>query len=438
MTVPLDLFPDTVRITPGNRLAIGGCDLVDLAERFGTPLYIYDSATILSRAKTYREALTASYPGNATVCYAAKAYVAPWLLKLIAGEGLGLDVVSGGELHVAAAAGFPMGRTYFHGNNKDEDELGYALDQKIGRIVIDNQDEIARLGLLTAARKMKQPVLLRLAPGVDVHTHAHLTTGAPDTKFGLDIASGAAMEGVRAILAHPSLDLRGFHAHIGSQIRDAKPYRESVERMFAFAAQMRDSFGFLMRELSPGGGYAVRYVPSDPDAKAVDVVREVAAAVVAGAKKHGFDLPEITIEPGRSIVAPAGVALYRVGSVKRGARTYVAVDGGMADNIRPTAYGAEYTAALANRPSDKRDITEVAIAGKYCETGDILIQKVSLPLPRAGDLVAIPVSGAYQLAMASNYNMAPRPAVVVVANGAARMVRARETYSQLLATEGGG
>ena len=435
MSVPVDLFPDTVRITPGNHLAIGGCDLVDLAEQFGTPLYIYDTATILARARTYREALAASYAGTATVCYAAKAYIAPWLLKLVAGESLGLDVVSAGELHVAVASNFPMARTFFHGNNKGEDELAYALDQRIGRIVIDNQEEIARLDLLTTARKMKQPVLLRLAPGVDVHTHAHLATGAPDTKFGLDIASGAALEGVRAILAHASLDLRGFHAHIGSQIRDAKPYRESVERLFAFAAKVRAEFGFVMRELSPGGGYAVRYVPSDPEVKAVDLVREVAAAVVAGAKRYGFDLPEITIEPGRSIIAPAGVVLYRVGSVKRGARTYVAVDGGMADNIRPTAYGAEYTAVLANRPSDKNDIAKVAIAGKYCETGDILIQKVSLPMPRAGDLVAIPVSGAYQLSMASNYNMAPRPAVLVVVDGAARLVRRRETYEELLAGE---
>ena len=435
MSVPLDLFPDTTRVSLDDHLSIGGCELVDLAEEFGTPLYVYDAATIVARAGTYREALRASYPGRSTVCYAAKAYVAPWLLKVVAGEGLGLDVVSAGELHVAVAAGFPMARTFFHGNNKGEDELAYALDQKIGRIVIDNQDEIARLGTLTAARKMTQPVLLRLAPGVDVHTHAHLTTGAPDTKFGLDIASGAAVEGVRAILAHPSLELRGFHAHIGSQIRDAKPYRESVERVFAFAAKVRDELGFVMRELSPGGGFAVRYVPSDPEAHAVEMVREVAAAIVAGAKKHGFDLPEVTIEPGRSIVAPAGVALYRVGSVKRGARTYVAVDGGMADNIRPTAYGAEYTALLANRASDTRDMAEVAIAGKYCETGDILIQKVSLPLPRAGDLVAVPVSGAYQLAMASNYNMAPRPAVVVVADGAARLVRPRETYDDLLAAE---
>ena len=432
MSVPLELFPDTTRIELSDRLAIGGCDLVDLAEEHGTPLYIYDAATVVARAGALREALTASYPGKARVCYAAKAYVAPWLLTLIAAEDLGLDVVSAGELHVAAAAGFPMARTYFHGNNKGQDELEYALEQKIGRIVVDNQDEIARLGLLAAARKMKQPVLLRVAPGVEVHTHAHLTTGAPDTKFGLDIASGAAKEGVRAILAHPSLELRGFHTHIGSQIREIESYRQSVERIFEFATQMRDDFGFVMKELSPGGGYPVRYLPSDPDAKAVEMVREVAAAVVGAAKVHRFELPELTIEPGRSIIAPAGVALYRVGSVKRGARTYVAVDGGMADNIRPTAYGAEYTALLANRVSDTHDMAEVVIAGKYCETGDILIQKVRLPLPRVGDLVAIPVSGAYQLAMASNYNMAPRPAVVVVADRVARVVRKRETYDQLV------
>ena len=434
MTAPLDLFPDTTRIELSDRLAIGGCDLVDLAEEHGTPLYIYDAATIVARAGALREALAGSYPGTARVCYAAKAYIAPWLLTLLAGEELGLDVVSAGELHVAAAAKFPMARTYFHGNNKGKDELEYALEQKIGRIVVDNQDEIAQLGLRTAARKMKQPVLLRVAPGVDVHTHAHLTTGAPDTKFGLDIASGAAKEGVRAILAHPSLELRGFHAHIGSQIREIESYRQSIERIFAFAAQMRNEFGFVMRELSPGGGYAVRYLPSDPDAKPVQMVHEVAAAVVEAAKKHRFELPELTIEPGRAIIAPAGVALYRVGSVKRGARTYVAVDGGMADNIRPTAYGAEYTAVLANRVSDTSDMADVAIAGKYCETGDILIQKVRLPLPRVGDLIAVPVSGAYQLAMASNYNMALRPAVVVVADSKARLVRKRETYEEMLAT----
>jgi diaminopimelate decarboxylase len=431
MSVPLDLFPETTRVTTANTLAIAGCDLVDLAERFGTPLYVYDAQTIIGRAGAFREALAASYSGRATVCYAAKAYVAPWLLKLLAPEGLGLDVVSAGELFVAAAAGFPRERVYFHGNNKGEDELAYALEEKIGRVVIDNLEEVERLGRLAAKRGTKQAVLLRLAPSVDVHTHAHLTTGAPDTKFGLDITSGAAEEGVRAILAQRSLDLRGFHAHIGSQITDVEPYRASVARIFAFAAAMREKTGFVMREMSPGGGYAVRYVPEDPAVDPIAMVREVAAAVVAAAKRHGFDLPEITVEPGRSIVAPAGVAVYRVGSVKKGARTYVAVDGGMADNIRPTAYGAKYTAVLANRVNDA-STADVAIAGKYCETGDILIQGVRLPLPRAGDLVAVPVSGAYQLAMASNYNVAPRPAVVVVADADATLVRKRETYAELV------
>jgi diaminopimelate decarboxylase len=279
---------------------------------------------------------------------------------------------------------------------------------------------------------MRQPVLLRLGPGVDVQTHAHLTTGAPDTKFGLDIASGAAEAGVRAIVEQDSLALRGYHAHIGSQIRDVEPYRASVDRIVAFGVQMRDKYRVTLAELSPGGGYPVRYVPTDPDVKPVDMIGQVAAAVVASAKKYGVDLPELTIEPGRAIIAPAGVAVYRVGSVKKGARTYVAVDGGMADNMRPTTYGAEYTAALASRVDDG-GLTNVAIAGKYCETGDILIQKVEMPLPHVGDLVAVPASGAYHLAMASNYNLAPRPAVVVVADGEATLVRARETYDDLIA-----
>ena len=431
MTFPADLFPDTTRVTPQNTLAVGGCDLVALAAEYGTPLYVYDEATIHARIRSIRDAAAASYPGRATVCYAAKAYLAPWLLALVAAEGLGLDVVSGGELHVAVAADFPRERIFFHGNNKTEDELAYALEQKIARIVIDNLDEVALLGRLTAARGVKTPVLLRVGPGVDAHTHAHLLTGATDTKFGLDIASGAADAGVRAILAQPSLELRGFHAHIGSQIGELAPYRLAVDRVVAFAAKMRAKTGFVMREMSPGGGYAVRYTPEDPPVSVVDVVHAITGAVMSAAKTHGIDLPEITLEPGRSIIAPAAIALYRVGSVKRGHRTYVAVDGGMSDNIRPTAYGARYTAALANRVNDG-DVTEVAVAGKYCETGDILIQKVALPLPRVGDLVAVPASGAYQMAMASNYNMAPRPAVVVVAKGRARLVRRRETFDDML------
>jgi diaminopimelate decarboxylase len=436
LTFPAELFPDTTRLTPRNTLAVGGCDLVALAAEYGTPLYVYDEATVRARARSFRGAVAAGYGPRAMVCYAAKAYCAPWLLRLLAAEGLGLDVVSGGELHAAVRAGFPRDRIFFHGNNKSEDELILAGTEGVGRIVVDNLDEIALLARLAEQRAERVPVLLRVGPGVDANTHAHLLTGAVDTKFGLDIGSGAAESGVRAALAHPKLDLRGFHAHIGSQIRDLDPYRESVERIFAFAADMRDKTGLVAREVSPGGGYGVRYTMEDPETRPAEVIGEVARIVADAARRHGFadPLPALTIEPGRSIVAPAGVALYRVGSVKRGARTYVAVDGGMADNIRPTAYGATYEAVLASRVRGD-DVTDVAIAGKYCETGDILIQRVALPLPRLGEIIAVPVSGAYQLSMASNYNLAPRPAVVVVADGAARLVTARETYDQILATE---
>jgi diaminopimelate decarboxylase len=435
MTFPAELFPDMTRTTERNTLAVGGCDLVALAAEFGTPLYVYDEATILARARSFREAV-AAYPSRATVCYAAKAYSAPWLLRLLAAEGLGLDVVSGGELQAAMRADFPRDRIFFHGNNKSEDELLLASAEGVGRIVVDNLDEITLLARVAAKRVARTPVLLRLGPAVDVHTHAHLLTGAEDTKFGLDIASGAAEAGVRAMLAQPNLELRGFHAHIGSQIREVGPYRESVERLFAFAARMRERTGFVAREISPGGGYGVRYTMDDPEARPAEMIRDVATIVADAARRHGLadPLPHLTIEPGRSIIAPAGVALYRVGSVKRGARTYVAVDGGMADNIRPTAYGAKYTAVLASRVDDGAP-TDVAIAGKYCETGDILIQNVALPVPRVGEIIAVPVSGAYQLSMASNYNMAPRPAVVVVRDGRARLVRRRETFDDLLAPE---
>jgi len=433
----VELFPDNSAIVDG-RLRIGGCDLVELAAHFGTPLYIYDEATILARARDFREALAHAYPGRSVVCYASKAYSAPWLLALLRDEGLGLDVASAGELFVARKADFPRERIWFHGNNKSEEELKAALHERIGRIVVDNVDEAALLGRLTKERGMRQAVLLRVSPSVDAHTHEHLTTGKLDTKFGLGIESGVAEQGVVEILKWPSLDLRGYHAHIGSQIHELEPYEAAIARLFAFAQEMKTKHGVLLRELSPGGGFGVRYTMSDPATKPVDTIRNVADLLSDAARDARVDpLPDITIEPGRALVGRAGVALYRVGSVKRipAGRTYVAVDGGMADNIRPTAYGAKYTAVLANRMDDKKSIADVAIAGKYCETGDVLIQHVDLPLPRAGDLVAVPTSGAYQLSMASNYNMALRPAVVVVANGTARLVRRRDTYEDLIAAD---
>ena len=432
-----DIFPDTARIGPDGHLAVGGCDLVALAAQHGTPLYVYDEASIRARAGQYREALARVYPGRATVCYAAKAYCAPWILRVVADEGLGLDVVSGGELHAARVVGFPMDRVYFHGNNKSADELALALAASVGRVVVDNREEIDRLATLARDRGVRQAVLLRVGPGVAAHTHAHLQTGAADTKFGLDIASGAAADGLRDILARRELELRGLHMHLGSQIADTEAYREGVERLFRFAAEMRAGARLVLREVSPGGGFAVRYGPDETPVDTPRMIGDVGRVVLAAARSHGFadPLPDLTIEPGRALVATAALALYRVGSVKRtGARTYAAVDGGMADNIRPTAYDARYTAVLAARANDAADAT-VTVAGRYCESGDILIREARLPLPRAGELIAIPVSGAYHLSMASNYNQVPRPAVVVVAEGRARLVRRRETYDDLLSLE---
>jgi diaminopimelate decarboxylase len=430
-------LPDTADATIDGHLSLAGLDVVELAAQFGTPLYVYDEATLRQRARAYREGLTAAYPGESLVCYAGKAYCAPWLLKVLDQEGLGLDVVSGGELYTASLAGFPASRIYVHGNNKSDDELAQALDAEVSRIVVDNEEEIGRLSRMCVERGVEQSVLLRVAPSVEAHTHEHIMTGALDTKFGLSIETGAAAVAARLSYESPGLRLVGLHAHIGSQIFELEPYQRTVERVFDFAAQLRQQFGFELRELSPGGGFGMRYVESDEPIGPERTTRAVAEAVCAAAEQFAFpQLPVLTIEPGRSIVGPAAVALYRVGSIKAiaGVRTYVAIDGGMADNIRPTAYGARYSPMLANRvlePATDR----VAVAGRYCESGDVLVKDALLPPPRVADLVCVPSSGAYQLAMASNYNLVPRPAVVVVSDGAARLVRRRERYEDLLRPE---
>jgi diaminopimelate decarboxylase len=431
------LLPETAGATPSGHLTVGGCDVVELADEFGTPLYIYDETTIRHRARGYRDGLRNAYPGESLVCYAGKAYCAPWLLRLVAQEELGLDVVSGGELYAARAADFPPQRTYFHGNNKGEDELALALDIGVSRIVVDNLDEIGRLARLARQRGVEQQVMLRVAPGVEAHTHAHITTGVLDTKFGLSIQTGAADEAGRLIQGTAGLELVGLHAHIGSQVFELEPYRQTIQRLFELAARLRETCGFELRELSPGGGFGVRYTAEDEPIGPAEITRGIADVVCETARASGLSgLPRLTIEPGRSIIGPAGVAVYRVGSVKEiaGVRTYVAVDGGMADNIRPTAYGARYAPVLANRIAEEATAV-VAVAGKYCESGDVLVKDAHLPLPRVGDLVAVPGSGAYHLSMASNYNMSLRPAVVVVADGVARLARRRETYEDLLRPE---
>lgn len=428
------LWPLTTERDQAGRLVIGGVPVPTLVEEHGTPLYVYDEATIRERCATYQREFSARYP-NARVVYAGKAYLSAWLLPLLEEAGFWLDVVSGGELYLAHRAGFPVERIVFHGNNKTPDELKMALDLGIGEIVIDNLYEIELLAELTAGRSGQVDVLLRINPGVDADTHEYRKTGIVDSKFGLLISSGDAARAVERVLEIPGLRLRGYHAHVGSQIFEIDPFTSAVDVLFAFAAEMRERFGVEPDQISPGGGFGIAYTEDDPEVNIDRYAASLASAMRQSAERYGFGLPIMTVEPGRSIIGPAGVAVYRVGAIKEipGVRRYVCVDGGMADNIRPALYGAEYTAALANRYDTGQ--TVVTIAGKYCESGDVLLRDVPLPNPVAGDLIAIPAAGAYCLAMASNYNLALRPAVVVVADGVARVVQRRERYEDLLARE---
>jgi diaminopimelate decarboxylase len=427
----LPLFPDSAHIDPDGHLHLAGLDAPSLAKEFGTPLYVYDEATIRARCRAYRDALAAHYPAPGEIAYAAKAFLCTAMAQLVAAEDMGLDVVSGGELYVALQAGFPAARIHFHGNNKSPAELASALDVGVGRIVADSFYELETLARLAAERDAVARVWLRISPNVDAHTHAYRKTGLLDSKFGFPLATGDAARAAQQALCSPHLALTGLHVHIGSQIFERAPFLQAVEALLDFAAEMKPD-GFELRELSPGGGLGVRYVESDPPAPIEPYVQALSQAVAQGCQARGLPLPRLILEPGRSIVAQAGVALYTVGARKEipGLRTYVSVDGGMADNPRPALYGARYTAILADK-ADQPLTETITVAGKFCESGDVLIRDVRLPRAEPGDLLAVPASGAYNLAMSSNYNQAPRPAAVLVRDGEARLILRRETYDDL-------
>jgi diaminopimelate decarboxylase len=428
------IFPRTAAVRDG-RLSIGGCDAQELTREFGSPLYVFDETEVRETCREYVAAFTSRH-ADSEITYASKAYLSRWMATVACEEGVGLDIVSGGELAVALAAGFPVARCHFHGNNKGEDELREALDAGIGRVIVDNFHELELLARLVRGRGRAQAVILRLSPGVDAHTHAKTTTGVLDTKFGLPISTGAAEQALVDAMRTDGIELVGLHCHLGSPLFSLEPYDEANDVMLAFAARMRDRHGFVLREYSPGGGFASQYV-REKQAPPVDAYAE---AIVSSFRRrcaqHGLTPPRLFVEPGRALVARAGVALYTVGSRKEveGLRTWVSVDGGMADNIRPALYDARYEAVVVNRADDEPSET-VTIAGKYCESGDLLVKDARLPRTEPGDVLALPASGAYNLTMASNYNMALRPAVVVVQDGDARLIRRRETYADLLATD---
>ena len=411
-------------------MEVGGCDLVELAREHGTPLYVYDEATVRQRASEYMAAM-----GSAgQVLYSAKAFASPRFLRVIADEGLGLDVVSAGELNLALKSGSPRDRIHFLGNNKSREDLQAAYGPG-ATIVIDGAYEFELLREVVP-EGAHTPVMLRISPGVRPDTHAHVSTGQLDSKFGFSIESGAAFNAISEALRHPRLEVVGLHSHIGSQILALGAYVQAMEIMLDLLVKLRDELKFEPRKLGAGGGLGIAYTREDDPPTPRHFVETVRHALEAGCARRRLRVPELVVEPGRSLAGPAGMALYTVGSIKDipGVRRYVAVDGGMGDNIRPKLYGARYEAFLASDPERSPD-GKVTIAGKYCESTDVLITDIEMPELKPGDIIGMPAAGAYNLAMASNYNGMPRPEVLMLSDGQSYVMRRRETLDDLIAEE---
>ena len=432
---PLDLslLPASASVAAGGRLQVAGVDVGDLADRFGTPLFVYDEEHLRARCREYR-----GHFGEG-VAYAGKAFLCKAMARLIDEERLHLDVATGGELHVALAARFPAERILFHGNNKSLDELAGALAAGVGRIVADSDAELDRIEALVADEGLPAPrVLVRVTPGVEAHTHEYIETGIDDSKFGFPARSGAALTAAKRVAASEHMHFAGLHCHIGSQIYVLGSYARAAAVVVRLAAEVEAATGFRLEELNLGGGLGVAYEAGQQPPAVGDYAGALRRAVADAARDAGLRrLPTLFVEPGRSIVARAGLTLYRVGTIKEipGVRTYVAVDGGMSDNPRPATYGARYEAFCPTRAGDPRPMG-ATVVGKHCESGDVVVRDAWLPAGVAvGDLLGTPATGAYGYSMASNYNKVPRPAVVFVAGGTARLVVRRETLDDLLALE---
>lgn len=429
----LALFPATTEINNKGHLVIGGCDAVTLATEFGTPLYVFDEAGLRNKCREFKNEFGKRY-AKTTVVYASKAFINKAFAQMLKEEGIWLDAVSAGEFSIGRAAGFPMPHVYFHGNNKSAEELRLALEWGVGHIVVDNFHELALLNELAGKLGVKPDILLRLTPNIDAHTHRFLTTGVTDSKFGFALAYAG--EAVSKAMSSANVKLVGLHCHIGSSIYEVQPFLDAVDNMLKFAAEMKQKYGFEMKQLDLGGGFAVQYLVSNPPPPVAAYAEAITARLTTKCKELKLTPPELVIEPGRSMVGQSGVALYTAGAIKEvpGVRTFVCVDGGMGDNIRPAIYEAKYEAVVANKAGEN-NTKKVTIAGKYCESGDILIRDIELPEMAAGDILAIPTSGAYCIPMASNYNAALKPAIVMVKDGKARLIRRRETFEDLVSTD---
>ena len=424
---------ENLGVNEKGHLTIGGMDSVELAKEFGTPLYVMDEDLIRKHAKAYKNSIDKFYGGNGLVCYASKAFCCKEMCRVMKDEGIGLDVVSIGEMYTALKAGADFDKVCFHGNNKTDEELEYAVELKVGRIIVDNIYELERLERIAGEKGVKVGIMFRIKPGIDAHTHDFVKTGQIDSKFGFALETGEAMEAVKKAIECKNIELKGLHCHIGSQIFDIAPFIEAAEVMLKFIADIKKDTGYEISDLNLGGGFGIMYTEKDDPVPYENYMEKVSVAVKESCEKLGIKLPYILIEPGRSMAGPAGVTLYTCGGVKEipNIRTYISIDGGMTDNPRYALYKSEYDALVANK-ADKSKDTKVTIAGKCCESGDLIGEGMPIQTAVPGDIIAVCATGAYNYSMSSNYNRIPKPAVVFVKNGEARIAVKRETLDDII------
>lgn len=427
------MISESLGINEVGHLTCGKADCVELASQYGTPLYVFDEGLIRKTCAEFKASIDEFYGGNGKAMFASKAFSCKEIYRIVKSEGLGADVVSGGELYTALSAGFSASDIFFHGNNKTYGEIEYALKEGVGRIIADNMAEIETISEIAEALNVKAEIMLRIKPGIDAHTHSYVRTGQIDSKFGFALENGEALEAALKADASEFIELKGFHCHIGSQIFDTEPFCDAARVMITFMDDFRKKTGKVLPELNLGGGFGVKYLENDGALPFKLYMEKVSTALKEKAEELDYPIPKIFIEPGRSIVGPAGITLYTVGNVKtiKDVRTYVSVDGGMGDNPRYALYGSDYDIEIADKAASLKDFT-ATVAGKCCESGDLIQENAPMQRPEKGDIMAVLTTGAYNYSMASNYNRIPRPAAVMVKDGNARVIIKRETYEDLV------
>ena len=427
---------DNISVNEKGHLTFAGFDTVSLAEKYGTPLYLMDENKIRERVRTYKNAMEKYFPEGSMPEFASKAFSCKQIYRIMAEEGIDIDVVSAGEIFTASSAGFPMERAFFHGNSKTDEEIRFAMEKGVGFFVADNEEELKAINEIAGKMGKKQRILLRVSPGIDPHTHKKISTGSTESKFGVAIETGQAKGFVKLAASLENIELRGYHCHIGSQIFDSEPFASALEIMLEFIMEMKELFDFEPEILNIGGGFGVRYIEEEPEIDYDEKIKEVSVVLNKQCEELGLTVPKIHMEPGRSLVADAGMTLYTVTNVKevKGYKNYVSIDGGMTDNPRYTLYESPYTVILASRANDKKDFV-ATISGRCCESGDLIQEDVKITKPLKDEILAVLITGAYNYSMASNYNRVPRPPVVMLKDGEDYIAVKRETLADIIALD---